>query len=75
MLKIKNCKLNSKLNEHDDVIVGPVSVDFSDYVFIGTFIVMSLTKILGQTLLIIWQVLHNYFQLNQENKMYKIEQC
>lgn len=36
--------MNSKLNKHDDVIVGPVSVDFSDYVFIGTFIVMSLTK-------------------------------
>lgn len=42
--------MNSKLNEHDDVIVGPVSVYFSDYVFIGTFIVMSLTKILVQTL-------------------------
>lgn len=65
--------MNLKLNEHD--YIGLVSVDFSDYVFIGTFIVMSPTKILGQTLLIIWQVLHNYFQLNLENKMYKIEQC
>lgn len=36
--------MNLKLNKHDDVIVGPVSVDLSDYVFIGTFIVMSLTK-------------------------------